>query len=189
MTADEEDQYIIAQANEPLTEDKHFLHDRVTVRRREEIIEVEAGKVDYIDVSPRQLISVATGMIPFLENDDANRALMGSNMQRQAVPLLVPEAPIVGTGIEYKAACDSGVVLLAREDGVVKRVAADEIVIRDNDGKDHTYHLQKFARSNQGTCINQHPIVSEGEVVSQRASRSRTARRRIRAKFRSAATR
>ena len=168
MTADEEDQYIIAQANEPLTEDKHFLHDRVTVRRREEIIEVEAGKVDYIDVSPRQLISVATGMIPFLENDDANRALMGSNMQRQAVPLLVPEAPIVGTGIEYKAACDSGVVLLAREDGVVKRVAADEIVIRDNDGKDHTYHLQKFARSNQGTCINQHPIVSEGEVVRAR---------------------
>ena len=168
MTADEEDRYIIAQANEPLTEDKHFVHDRVTVRRRDEIIEVEAGKVDYIDVSPRQLISVATGMIPFLENDDANRALMGSNMQRQAVPLLVPEAPIVGTGIEYKAACDSGVVLLAREDGVVKRVTADEIVIRDNDGVDHSYHLQKFVRSNQGTCINQHPIVSEGEAVRAR---------------------
>ncbi len=168
MTADEEDQYVIAQANEPLTEDGHFANPRVTVRRREEIIEVEAGKVDYIDVSPRQLISVATGMIPFLENDDANRALMGSNMQRQAVPLLCPEAPIVGTGIEYKAGCDSGDVLLAREDGVVTRVCADEIRIRDNDGQEHIYRLQKFARSNQGTCINQHPIVSEGEVVRVR---------------------
>ena len=160
MTADEEDQYIIAQANEP--------HPRVTVRRRDEIIQVEAARVDYVDVSPRQLISVATGMIPFLENDDANRALMGSNMQRQAVPLLKPEAPLVATGIEYKAACDSGVVLLAREGGVVTRVTADEIVIRGEDGRDQSYRLQKFARSNQGTCINQHPIVAEGEVVKAR---------------------
>ena len=168
MTADEEDQFIIAQANEPLDEEGHFVNERVTVRRRDEIIQVEAHRVDYVDVSPRQLISVATGMIPFLENDDANRALMGSNMQRQAVPLLKPEAPLVATGIEYKAACDSGVVLLAREGGVVTRVTADEIVIRTNDGEDQVYRLQKVARSNQGTCINQHPIVKEGEVVEKR---------------------
>ena len=168
MTADEEDKYIIAQATEPLDEENRFVNDRVTVRRREETIEVEKGEVDYVDVSPRQLISVATGMIPFLENDDANRALMGSNMQRQAVPLLVPEAPLVGTGIEYKAACDSGVVLLAREAGLVTRVTADEIVIRDDEGVEHLYRLSKFARSNQGTCINQHPIVVEGERVEKR---------------------
>ena len=168
MTADEEDKYIIAQANEPLDDEGRFVNERVTVRRRDEIIQVEAARVDYVDVSPRQLISVATGMIPFLENDDANRALMGSNMQRQAVPLLKPEAPLVATGIEYKAACDSGVVLLAREAGVVTRVTADEIVIRGEDGQDHPYKLQKFARSNQGTCINQHPIVAEGEVVKAR---------------------
>ena len=168
MTADEEDKYCIAQATEALDENNRFVNERVTVRRREETIEVEAGDVDYVDVSPRQLISVATGMIPFLENDDANRALMGSNMQRQAVPLLVPEAPIVGTGIEYKAACDSGVVLLARESGVVTRVTANEIIIRDDAGVEHVYHLSKFARSNQGTCINQHPIVSEGERVEKR---------------------
>ena len=168
MTADEEDKYIIAQANEPLDDEGHFVNARVTVRRRDEIIQVEAARVDYVDVSPRQLISVATGMIPFLENDDANRALMGSNMQRQAVPLLKPEAPLVATGIEYKAACDSGVVLLAKEAGVVTRVTADEIVIRGEDGQDHPYKLQKFARSNQGTCINQHPIVAEGEVVKAR---------------------
>ena len=168
MTADEEDKYSIAQATEPLDENNRFVNERVTVRRKDETIEVEAGEVDYVDVSPRQLISVATGMIPFLENDDANRALMGSNMQRQAVPLLVPEAPIVGTGIEYKAACDSGVVLLAREAGVVTRVTADEIVIRDDEGVEHVYRLSKFARSNQGTCINQHPIVSEGERVEKR---------------------
>ena len=168
MTADEEDRYVIAQATEPITEDGHFVKPRVTVRKREEIIEVDASQVDYIDVSPRQLISVATGMIPFLENDDANRALMGSNMQRQAVPLLVPEAPIVGTGIEYKAACDSGVVLLAREAGIVKRVTADEIIIRTDEGADHRYRLSKFVRSNQGTCINQHPIVKEGERVEKR---------------------
>ena len=168
MTADEEDKYVIAQATEPLDEESRFVNDRVTVRRREETIEVEKGEVDYVDVSPRQLISVATGMIPFLENDDANRALMGSNMQRQAVPLLVPEAPLVGTGIEYKAACDSGVVLLAREAGLVTRVTADEIVIRDDEGVEHLYRLSKFARSNQGTCINQHPIVVEGERVEKR---------------------
>ena len=168
MTADEEDKYIIAQANEPLDDEGRFVNERVTVRRRDEIIQVEAEKVDYVDVSPRQLISVATGMIPFLENDDANRALMGSNMQRQAVPLLKPEAPLVATGIEYKAACDSGVVLLAREAGVVTRVTADEIVIRGESGEDQLYKLQKFARSNQGTCINQHPIVEEGEVVKAR---------------------
>ena len=168
MTADEEDQFVIAQANEPVDAAGHFVRDRITVRRREEIIEIDRDKVDYIDVSPRQLISIATGMIPFLENDDANRALMGSNMQRQAVPLLKPEAPIVGTGIEYKAACDSGVVMLSKQKGVVARVSADEIVIRDEKGEDHVYHLSKFARSNQGTCINMHPVVSQGEEIDVR---------------------
>ncbi len=167
MTADEEDHYVIAQANEPIAEDGTLKNERVTVRRRDEIVEVDRAQVDYIDVSPRQLISVATGMIPFLENDDANRALMGSNMQRQAVPLLKPEAPIVGTGIEYKAACDSGVVLISRENGVVTRVTADEITIRGESGEEMRYHLTKFARSNQGTCINQHPIVKEGEMVKK----------------------
>ena len=167
MTADEEDHYVIAQANEPIAEDGTLKNERVTVRRRDEIVEVDRAQVDYIDVSPRQLISVATGMIPFLENDDANRALMGSNMQRQAVPLLKPEAPYVGTGIEYKAACDSGVVLISRENGVVTRVTADEIVIRGEGGDEMRYHLTKFARSNQGTCINQHPIVKEGEIVKR----------------------
>ena len=167
MTADEEDHYVIAQANEPIAEDGTLANGRVTVRRRDEIVEVDRAQVDYIDVSPRQLISVATGMIPFLENDDANRALMGSNMQRQAVPLLKPEAPYVGTGIEYKAACDSGVVLLSRENGVVTRVTADEVVIRGESGEEMRYHLTKFARSNQGTCINQHPIVKEGEIVKR----------------------
>ena len=168
MTADEEDQFVIAQANEPVDAEGHFINDRITVRRRDEIIEIDRDKVDYVDVSPRQLISIATGMIPFLENDDANRALMGSNMQRQAVPLLKPEAPIVGTGIEYKAACDSGVGMLSRQKGVVTRVTADEIVIRDEKGESHAYHLSKFARSNQGTCINMHPVVSQGEEVDVR---------------------
>ena len=168
MTADEEDQFVIAQANEPVDAEGHFINDRITVRRRDEIIEIDRDKVDYVDVSPRQLISIATGMIPFLENDDANRALMGSNMQRQAVPLLKPEAPIVGTGIEYKAACDSGVVMLSKQKGVVTRVTADEIVIRDEKGESHAYHLSKFARSNQGTCINMHPVVSQGEEVDVR---------------------
>ena len=165
MTADEEDQFVIAQANEPVSEDGRFVRDRITVRRRDEIIEIDRDQVDFVDVSPRQLISIATGMIPFLENDDANRALMGSNMQRQAVPLLKPEAPIVGTGIEYKAACDSGVVMLSKHDGIVTRVTADEIVIRDEKGETHSYHLSKFSRSNQGTCINMHPAVNEGDEV------------------------
>ena len=168
MTADEEDQFVIAQANEPVDAEGHFINDRITVRRRDEIIEIDRDKVDYVDVSPRQLISIATGMIPFLENDDANRALMGANMQRQAVPLLKPEAPIVGTGIEYKAACDSGVVMLSKQKGVVTRVTADEIIIRDEKGESHAYHLSKFARSNQGTCINMHPVVSQGEEVDVR---------------------
>ncbi len=165
MTADEEDQFIIAQADEPVDEDGHFLNERVTVRRREEIIEIDRNSVDYVDVSPRQLISVATGMIPFLENDDAARALMGSNMQRQGVPLLVPEAPFVGTGIEYKAACDSGVVVLAKEDGIMTRVTAEELRYVSAGGTEYSQKLTKFSRSNQGTCINQHPLVKEGDRV------------------------
>ncbi len=167
MTADVEDEYIVAQANEPLDEKGHFLAKKVTVRYRDEILEVEAGKVDYMDVSPKQVVSVATAMIPFLENDDANRALMGANMQRQAVPLLRTDSPIVGTGMEYQAARDSGVVVLAKEDGVIAKVSADEIVIKDKDGNLHKYKLIKFTRSNQGTCINQKPIVSEGEKVKK----------------------
>ena len=167
LTADEEDKYVIAQANEPLDADNRFVNDRVTVRIREEITEVQRDKVDYIDVSPKQVVSVATAMIPFLENDDANRALMGSNMQRQAVPLLVPEAPIIGTGMEYKTARDSGVVVIARESGVIEKVSAREIYVRADDRSLHIYHLRKFVRSNQGTCINQRPIVSAGERVEK----------------------
>ncbi|HHY82845.1 MAG TPA: DNA-directed RNA polymerase subunit beta [Clostridiales bacterium] len=167
LTADEEDEYIIAQGNEPLDEEGHFVDERVMVRLREEILEVPREEVDFMDVSPKQLVSVATAMIPFLENDDANRALMGSNMQRQAVPLIRPEAPIIGTGMEYKAAKDSGVVVLAKESGVVKKVAADLIIIQGDDGKEYRYKLLKFKRSNQGTCINQRPIVSEGEIVAK----------------------
>ena len=165
MTADVEDEYIIAQANEPLDEEGRIQAERVTCRMREEIIEVERERVDYIDVSPRMMVSIATAMIPFLENDDANRALMGSNMQRQAVPLLVPEAPIVATGMEYKAAVDSGVCVLAEGDGVVNKVSADEIEIKHDDGEIRSYHLTKFLRSNQGTCINQRPIVFVGDRV------------------------
>ena len=165
MTADEEDNYKVGQAKEPLDEENRFINQRVVVRWRDETIEVPAKEVDYIDVSPKQVVSVATAMIPFLENDDANRALMGSNMQRQAVPLLVPEAPIVGTGMEYKAAHDSGVVLLSKHAGTVCSVAADEIVIQDELGEKHSYHLTKFTRSNQGTCINQRPRVSQGQVI------------------------
>ena len=167
LTADEEDIYIIAQGNEPLDEEGHFIDDNVMVRLREEILEVPKDRVDYMDVSPKQLVSVATAMIPFLENDDANRALMGANMQRQAVPLIRPEAPTIGTGMEYKAAKDSGVVVLAKESGVVRKVSADQIIIRSDDNKDHRYKLLKFKRSNQGTCINQRPIVSEGEIVEK----------------------
>ena len=169
LTADEEDDYIVAQANEPTVTDENgrvwFAKDRVVARRLDEIIEVKATETDYMDVSPKQLVSVATAMIPFLENDDANRALMGSNMQRQAVPLLKPEAPVVGTGMEYKAAHDSGVVVLSRQHGVVKRVDASHIVIAGDDGNDRTYNIIKFKRSNQGTCINQRPIVVKGERV------------------------
>ena len=165
MTADEEDLYKVATANEPLNEDGTFVHDRITVRDKAEIIEVPVSQVDYIDVSPRQVVSVATAMVPFLENDDATRALMGSNMQRQAVPLLVPEAPLVATGMEYRAAHDSGVVILSNESGVVEKVSADEIIIRDNFGERHTYKLTKFTRSNQSTCINQRPVVSAGQII------------------------
>ncbi|MDO4740926.1 MAG: DNA-directed RNA polymerase subunit beta [Eubacteriales bacterium] len=168
MTADEEDNYIIAQAKEEIDENGYFVNSRATVRKRDDILEMGVENVDFIDVSPRQMISVTTGMIPFLENDDANRALMGSNMQRQAVPLLIPEAPFVGTGIEYKAACDSGVVTLAKRAGTVVRVAADEVVVRAEDGTLDRYKLNKFMRSNQGTCINQHPIVSNGEQVVEK---------------------
>ncbi|NLX82512.1 MAG: DNA-directed RNA polymerase subunit beta [Clostridiales bacterium] len=165
MTADEEDKYNVAQALEPLNEDGSFENELVTVRWRDEVLRVPREKVDYIDVSSKQLVSVATSMIPFLENDDANRALMGSNMQRQAVPLLIPQAPIVGTGMEYKAAYDSGVVLLSKHDGTVDSVSADEIVIRDELGEKHGYKLTKFARSNQSTCINQRPRVDAGDKV------------------------
>lgn len=174
LTADEEDTVVIAQANEPLDEEGRFVNRRVTARARNGVIDVvPRDEVDYMDVSPKQVVSVATAMIPFLENDDANRALMGSNMQRQAVPLIRTEAPIIGTGMEYISAKDSGVVVLAKNSGVVERVTADEIVIRrDSDGGKDRYRLLKFKRSNQGTCINQRPIVNkydrveEGEVIA-----------------------
>ena len=165
LAADEEDGCYIAQAKEPLNPDGTFVNDRITARVRADVQSVEPSHVDYIDVSPRQVISVATAMIPFLDHDDANRALMGSNMQRQAVPLLRPEAAYVATGIEYKAGKDSGVCLRAREDGYVKKVSSDQIVIEDELHEAHTYKLIKFARSNQSTCINQRPIVSAGEKV------------------------
>ncbi len=167
MTADEEDFYKVAQANEPIEADGSFTHERVTVRDKAEIIEVHAEQVDFIDVSPRQVVSVATAMIPFLENDDANRALMGSNMQRQAVPLLMPEAPIIGTGMEYKAAQDSGVVLIAKEDGVVKKVSGEQVIVANKHNEEKIYRLQKFARSNQGTCINQRPRVTVGQQLEK----------------------
>ena len=165
MTADVEDEFIVAQANEPLDDEGHFLRPRVSCRWRDEILEVDAVRADYMDVSPKMVVSVATAMIPFLENDDANRALMGSNMQRQAVPLMVTEQPIVATGMEYKAACDSGVCSLAKNDGIVERVTADKIVVRTSKTTTDEYELIKFMRSNQGTCINQRPIVSQGEKV------------------------
>ena len=164
MTADEEDEYIIAQATEPMTPAGKFKNKLIRVRYLDEIIEVEPEKVDYIDISPKQLVSVGAAMIPFLEHDDANRALMGANMQRQAVPLMITDSPIVGTGIEYKAAKDSGITVLAENSGVVERVTGDEIVIKTKDGLD-TYKLRKFKRTNGGTCINQHPIVVKGEKV------------------------
>ena len=167
MTADVEDGYIIAQANEPLDEEGHFIDKRVSVRYLDQFLEVEPEKIDYMDVSPKQLVSVATALIPFLENDDANRALMGSNMQRQAVPLLRPESPIVGTGMEYKAAKDSGVAILAKEGGTVQKVSADKIEIKTDSGRVDHYKLIKFTRSNQGTCINQRPIVNAGDRVEK----------------------
>lgn len=166
MTADEEDNYLVAQANEPIDEDGMFVDKKVTVRARHDIIIVPKEDVDLIDISPRQIVSVATAMIPFLENDDASRALMGSNMQRQAVPLLKTQTPIVGTGIEYRAAVDSGVLPKAKNAGVISYVSANEVrVKRDEDGGIDNYKLLKFKRSNQGTCINQRPIVSKGEKV------------------------
>ncbi len=165
MTADVEDEYVVAQANEPLDENNRFVKDRVNARRRDEILEIEKERVDFMDVSPKMVVSVATAMIPFLENDDANRALMGSNMQRQAVPLMVTQQPIVATGMESKAARDSGVCILAKNDGVVEYVDADKIVIRTSQTTTDEYELIKFQRSNQGTCVNQRPIVSKGEEV------------------------
>ncbi len=167
MTADMEDDYIVAQANEPLDSEGHFEHAKVNGRYRDEFVEVESSRADFMDVSPRMVVSVATAMIPFLENDDANRALMGSNMQRQAVPLLKTESPIVGTGMEYKAGVDSGVCVLAKESGVVTAVSADEITMKYDSGETATYHISKFIRSNQGTCINQVPIVDVGERVEK----------------------
>ncbi len=167
MTADTEDEYRVAQANEPLDENGYFVNKRVIVRYRDEFQEIEHNYADYMDVSPRMVVSVATAMIPFLENDDANRALMGANMQRQAVPLLKTESPIVGTGMEYKSACDSGVCVLAKRSGSVTKVSADHIQITTDDGAVDDYSLLKFMRSNQGTCINQKPIVSIGERVEE----------------------
>ena len=164
MTADQEDEFIVAQANEPLDEDGRFMRRKVMARYRDEFHEIDNSKVSFMDVSPKMLVSVATAMIPFLENDDANRALMGSNMQRQAVPLLRTEAPIVGTGMEYKAAVDSGTVVLCKKDGVVVHVNADYVEIQTAEGIDR-YNLTKFMRSNQGTCINQKPIVDLGQQV------------------------
>jgi DNA-directed RNA polymerase subunit beta len=164
LTADEEDRYVIAQANALLTEDGRFAEDRVLVRQRENEVDViPAGEVDYMDVSPRQMVSVATALIPFLEHDDANRALMGSNMQRQAVPLIKSDAPLVGTGMEYRAAVDAGDVVTASKPGVVTEVSADAVEVMQDDGTYRTYRMQKFSRSNQGTCINQRPLVAEGQ--------------------------
>ena len=166
MPADMEDNYVVAQANEPLDENNCFARPRVNARCRDAIIEIEREKVDFMDISPKMVVSVATAMIPFLENDDANRALMGANMQRQAVPLMVTDNPIVGTGMEYKAAIDSGVVVCAKEDGVATEVSADRIIITNDAGQERVYKLIKFKRSNQGNCVNQRPIIEKGERVS-----------------------
>ena len=168
MTADVEDEFMVAQANEPLDAEGHFINDKVTVRFRDEFREIPASEADYMDVSPKMLVSVATAMIPFLENDDANRALMGSNMQKQAVPLLKTDSPIVGTGMEYKAAVDSGVAVIAKRAGTVTKVSADVIEITADDKTVDAYELIKFMRSNQGTCINQKPIVSVGQRVEKK---------------------
>jgi len=165
LSADEEEEYYVAQANAPLNKDGYFIEDKVEARYREEILEIPAAQADYMDVSPKQVFSVATSLIPFLENDDANRALMGSNMQRQAVPLIKSESPVVGTGLEYKAAKDSGATVISKQAGIVTSVSAKKIVIKNEQGKYDNYHLHKFVRSNQGTCYNQRPIVEVGEKV------------------------
>lgn len=165
MSADVEDKYVIAQATEPLDSEGRFLNDRIRARFKEEILEVDKSRVDYIDISPKQLVSVAAAMIPFLEHDDVKRSLMGSNMQRQAVPLLMPEAPIVGTGIEYRAAKDSGITVTAKNDGIVEKVTGDEVIVRNKNNVLDKYKLRKFKRTNGGTCINQRPVVAKGERV------------------------
>jgi DNA-directed RNA polymerase, beta subunit/140 kD subunit len=165
MTADEEDNYHVAQANEPLDDEGHFVKNSVSGRYRDETQEYDRSMFDYMDVSPKMVFSVATALIPFLENDDANRALMGSNMQRQAVPLLITEEPVVGTGMEPKAAVDSGVCVVAKKSGTVDRAVSDEIQMTYDDGTKETYHLTKFMRSNQSNCYNQKPIVVKGEHV------------------------
>ncbi|PKM68446.1 MAG: DNA-directed RNA polymerase subunit beta, partial [Firmicutes bacterium HGW-Firmicutes-18] len=169
MTADIEDEHIIAQANEPIGDDNRFLNERVVVRGQNGAPEiVHRDRVQYMDVSPKQIISIGTAMIPFLENDDANRALMGANMQRQAVPLMKTEAPIIGTGMEYKAAKDSGVVVIAKNDGVAISVEASKVLIRrDDTGTIDSYKILKFIRSNQGTCINQRPIINKGDRIKK----------------------
>ncbi len=167
MSADVEDNYIIAQASEPMDENGEFINDRIRVRYRNEIIEVDKDKVQYVDVSPKQLVSVAAAMIPFLEHDDAKRSLMGANMQRQAVPLMTTERPIVATGIEYRAAKDSGILILAEDDGVIEKVTGDAITVKYNNGKTVVHKLRKFKRTNGGTCINQRPIVKKGEIVKK----------------------
>ena len=167
MTADVEDEFIVVQANEPLDEEGHFVNSKVNGRYRDSFVEVESDRADYMDICPRMVMSVATAMIPFLENDDANRALMGSNMQRQAVPLLKTEAPIVGTGMEYKAGVDSGVCVLSKDDGVVESVCANEITVDYDSGEVETFKITKFMRSNQGTCVNQVPVVSQGQRVEK----------------------
>lgn len=165
MPADEEDKYIVAQASEPLDKDGKFINDRIRVRHRADITMVDKDQVDFVEVSPKQLVSVAAAMIPFLEHDDVKRSLMGANMQRQAVPLLTTESPIVGTGMEYRAARDSGITVMAKNDGIVERVTGEEIQIRNKKDELDVYHLRKFKRTNGGTCINQRPVVSVGERV------------------------
>ena len=167
MSADVEDNYIIAQASEPMDENGEFINDRIRVRYKNDIIEVDKNQVQYVDVSPKQLVSIAAAMIPFLEHDDAKRSLMGANMQRQAVPLMITERPIVGTGIEYRAAKDSGILILAEDDGVVQKVTGDAITMKYNNGKTVIHKLRKFKRTNGGTCINQRPIVKNGEIVKK----------------------
>ena len=167
ITADEEEKYTICQANEQFDENGHFVNKRVTARHAEDILEYDYKKIDLMDVSTKQIVSVATALIPFLENDDANRALMGANMQRQAVPLISTDSPVVATGMEYKIGMDSGALVVAKEDGIVEKCTAREIIVKDNEGKKHSYKLEKFERSNAGTCINQRPVVNKGDVVKK----------------------